>query len=174
MEVVKGPDSIREEKLSQMVMQYEESLIRMCAVYLRDIQLAEDAVQDTFVKAYKHLHSFRGDSSKKTWLMKIAINTCRDIRRQSWHRYVDRRVNLDFLPEPVFDPDPIASDVSLAVMRLPRKYLDVILLYYYQGMNTKEIADAINIPQRTVSSRLMRGRERLREMLEKEAAHETF
>ncbi|MBQ4074416.1 MAG: sigma-70 family RNA polymerase sigma factor [Clostridia bacterium] len=98
MEVVKGPDSIREEKLSQMVMQYEESLIRMCAVYLQDIQLAEDAVQDTFVKAYKHLHSFRGDSSEKTWLMKIAINTCRDIRRQSWHRYVDRRVNLDFLP----------------------------------------------------------------------------
>ena len=174
MEVVKGPDSIREKQLIHLMEQYEESLIRMCAVYLRDVQLAEDAVQDTFVKAYQHLHSFRGDSSEKTWLMRIAINTCKDIRRQSWHRYVDRRVNLDSLPEPVYDPAPIESDVALAVVRLPRKYLDVILLYYYQGMNTKEIADALNTPQRTISSRLMRGREKLRDMLEKEAVHETF
>ena len=67
-----------------LVAQNQEKLLRTCYLYLRDRQLAEDAVQETFLKAYRSLPAFRGDSSEKTWLMRIAVNTCRDLYRSEW------------------------------------------------------------------------------------------
>lgn len=75
MEFVKGPNNSHEEMLAHMVAQYEVMLLRTCYMYLHDQGLAEDATQETFLKAYKALDSFRGDSSEKTWLMRIAMNT---------------------------------------------------------------------------------------------------
>ena len=65
----------------------------MCCVYLRDASMAEDAVQETFLKAYRALDSFKGDSSEKTWLYSIAMNVCRDMRRLAW--YHAHRANDD-------------------------------------------------------------------------------
>ena len=59
-------------------------------------------------------------------------------------------------------------------MQLPKKYLDVVLLYYYQGMSAREIGETLKIPERTVSSRLLRARQKLRDMLEKEAQHACY
>lgn len=83
MEVVKGPDNIREEDLLRLMAQYKNDLMRMALAFLKDEALAEDAVQETFFKAYHALTAFRGDSSEKTWLMRIAINVCRNIRRDA-------------------------------------------------------------------------------------------
>ena len=83
MEVVKGPDNIREEELLRLMAQYKNDLMRMALAFLKDEALAEDAVQETFFKAYHALPAFRGDSSEKTWLMRIAINVCRNIRRDA-------------------------------------------------------------------------------------------
>ncbi len=80
MEVVTGPNISYEEMLAQMVAQYEVSLLRTCYMYLRDRELAEDATQEAFLKAYKALPTFRGECSEKTWLMRIAMNTCRDMK----------------------------------------------------------------------------------------------
>ncbi|MEG2187982.1 MAG: sigma factor, partial [Clostridia bacterium] len=66
MEVATAPDKIREETLRRMMTQYKNDLMRMCAACLKDSALAEDAVQETFIKAYKALETFRGDSSEKT------------------------------------------------------------------------------------------------------------
>ena len=76
MEVVKDPDNSRDQVLVQMVNQYQGMLLRMCYVYLRDMEQAKDATQETFLKAYKSLASFRGDCSEKSWLIRIAINIC--------------------------------------------------------------------------------------------------
>ena len=166
MEVVKGPDINQESKLIYLMEQYGEALLRMCHVYLRDSTLAEDAVQDTFVKAFKALDSVRGDCSEKAWLMRIAINTCKDIRRSAWYRYVDRRVTLEYVPTPSYMPTMEQSELVVEIMKLPKKYMEVVLLYYYQGLTTIEIGDALNIPNQTVSSRLRRAREKLRLTLE--------
>ena len=69
----------RQAALERLMAQYGTALLRMCCLYLRDYSLAEDAVQETFLKAYARLDTFRGDCSEQTWLMKIAINTCRDM-----------------------------------------------------------------------------------------------
>ena len=165
MEVVIGPDCAREEQLALLMDQYEVALKRMCCVYLRDAALAEDAVQETFVKAFKTLDSFRGESTQKTWLMRIAINTCKDMRRASWFRYVDRNVTLDGIPAPTCDRTYEQVELVMDVMRLPGKYMEVVLLYYYQGMTAREIAQVLKIPHQTVSSRLERARVKLRAAL---------
>ena len=166
MEAAMGPDNIQEERLVRLMDQYEVALLRMCCAYLHDASLAEDAVQETFVKAYKSFGSFRGESEEKTWLMRIAINTCKDMRRASWFRYVDRKKTLENIPAPIYDRTFEQAELAMDIMRLPRKYLEIVLLFYYQGMTVREIAQALKIPHQTVSSRLKRAREKLRATLE--------
>ena len=93
-------DMLREQALVQMVNEHQRMLLRLCYVYLRDEELARDAVQETFLKAYRGWAAFRGESSQKTWLTRIAVNTCKDLRRSAWHRHVDRSVTPESLPEP--------------------------------------------------------------------------
>lgn len=166
MEAIKDPDSRRDQTIERLITQYQTSLLRLCYVQLQDQALAEDAVQETFLKAYKGFASFRGDSSEKTWLTRIAVNTCRDFQRGGWFKHTDRRVTPDMLPVGTVQPDTEDLDLSLAVMKLPRKMREAILLYYYQDMSTEEIAETLDIAQSSVSNRLRRGREKLRKLLE--------
>ena len=166
MEAIKDPDSRRDQTIERLITQYQTSLLRLCYVQLQDQALAEDAVQETFLKAYKGFDSFRGDSSEKTWLTRIAVNTCRDFQRGGWFKHTDRRVTPDMLPVGTVQPDTEDLDLSLAVMKLPRKMRQAILLYYYQDMSTEEIAETLDIAQSSVSNRLRRGREKLRKLLE--------
>ena len=166
MEAVKDPDSRRDQTIERLITQHQTSLLRLCYVQLQDQALAEDAVQETFLKAYKGFDSFRGDSSEKTWLTRIAVNTCRDYQRGGWFKHTDRRVTPDMLPVGTVQPDTEDLDLSLAVMKLPRKMREAILLYYYQDMSTEEIAETLGIAQSSVSNRLRRGREKLRKLLE--------
>ena len=143
-----------DETLLRLMTEYEVPLRRMCCVYLRDEQLAADAVQETFLKAYLALDGFRGESSEKTWLMRIAVNVCHSMRRTGWMRFIDRRVTLDKLPEPTINADYSLTELTLDVMRLPQKLLDVVLLHDYQGFTTREIGQMLGIPYQTVISRL--------------------
>ena len=77
------------EILNRLVEQYQTPLRRMCFIMLRDEELAKDAVQDTFLKVYKNIDVFRGECSEKTWLMQIAVNTCRDVKRSAWFFHSD-------------------------------------------------------------------------------------
>ena len=166
MEVVTGPDSILEQTICRMVDEYQTALLRACYVCLHDRQLAEDAVQETFIKAYKTLDTFRGECGEKTWLMKVAVNTCRDMLRSKWFRHLDRRVTPDELPEAATQPEAEDMALTLSVMNLPQKYREVTLLYYYENMTMVEIAEALGVSQSTVSTRLTRARARLRQTLE--------
>ncbi|NLX82605.1 MAG: sigma-70 family RNA polymerase sigma factor [Clostridiales bacterium] len=155
----------KEESITRMMEQYGPSLIRTCFLYLKDAQLAEDAAQETFLKAYRNLDRFRGECSEKTWLMRIAMNTCHDIRRNSWFRFVDRRVAVAdkaASEEPEFIRD---STVTQAVMNLSAKYREVILLRYYQQMTTSEIAHTLSTSFNTIKSRLLRARRLLSDEL---------
>ena len=81
MGMIQAPNQTPADRLDQMVRQYEKDLLRICCIYLRDRTAAEDVVQETFLKAFRNIESFRGESSEKTWLIRIAINCCRDYRR---------------------------------------------------------------------------------------------
>ena len=153
-------------ELERLVEQYQTAVLRTCYLYLCDRSQAEDAVQETFLKVYKGLDTFRGESSEKTWIMKIAMNTCYKMNRSGWSRFINRRVTPEMLPETSVPFEEKDDELTRAVIRLPIRLREVILLYYYQGLNVNEIAEALGISQPSVSGRLKRGRERLKDMLE--------
>lgn len=164
MTPVQGPD--REERLNQMVLTYEKDLLRLCCVYLRDIELARDAVQETFLKAFRRMDKFEGKAGEKTWLTRIAINTCKDMLRGSWFRHVDLSAVLEDLPLPVSPPSVEHIALTSAIMALPRRYMEVILLHCDQGMNIRETAQALGITPPAVINRLKKARSALRIALE--------
>lgn len=174
METVKGPDRNHEELLISLVDQYQHSLLRLCFIYLHDKALAEDAVQETFLKAFKSLSSFRGESSAKTWLTRIAMNTCRDMQRSAWFRFTDRRVTPEDVPPVSVHPfeDGASDELAQAIIKLPLKQKEVILLYYYHDMTMREIADTLGIGVSSISGRLKHAHAKLRNLLEKEEAYE--
>ncbi|HIS96084.1 MAG TPA: sigma-70 family RNA polymerase sigma factor [Candidatus Ventricola gallistercoris] len=141
---------------------YEKDLLRMCCMYLRDMNMAEDAVQETFLKAYNALSSFRGDSSEKTWLYRIAVNVCNDMRRNAWYRFIDKRIDLDRLQIPVEAQSEESLALMTEIMRLPRKWMEVVLLYYYEDIRIPQIAEMLGVSQTMVSRRLKKARELLK------------
>ena len=171
METVKGPDSL-EKEVERMVGLYQLPLLRLCYAYLHDEDLAKDAVQETFIKAYRNLGSFRRDASERTWLNRIAINTCKDLRRTGWFRHVDRSMTPDMLPEAAKPADEQNESLTLAVMNLPVKLREAALLCWLQGMTYEEAADTLGITHQAVSSRLNRARKKLRRALEGSDDHD--
>ena len=161
MQEIKAPDPCLEEQFTELVNSYQTSLLRMCYLYLHDLNLAEDAVQETFIKAYRAMSSFRQDSSLKTWLMRIAINTCRDMQRGSWWKRMDRNLTLDQLAEESVSFPIEAVTVNIEIAKLPTKLREVVLLYYYQCLKIEEIALALNISVSSVSGRLKRAKGKL-------------
>lgn len=169
---IQAPELTPLEQLDQWILTYEKDLLRICCMYLRDWSAAEDAVQETLLKAYKQMDSFRGDSHVKTWLTQIALNQCRDMRRSAWYRYVDARVCVDQLP--VTTPPPSADHLalSMAIMKLRPRYLEVVLLYFYEGYRMKEIARMLHITEAAVSARIRKAKQKLKIELEGGNDHE--
>lgn len=156
----------RDQRFERLVEQYQEDVLRTCFFYLRDKTLAEDATQETFLKVYRSLDAFRGESSEKTWILKIAMHACYDINHSGWFRFMNRHVTPETLPEPCAASAEEDLALAAAVMELPRKLREVILLRYYQQLNVSEIARALHLSHSSVSGRLRRGRERLKKALE--------
>lgn len=163
----------REETLTRMVAEYQGMLLRLCYISLRDVELARDATQETFLKAYRRMDSFSGRCSEKTWLSRIATNTCRSMQRSAWYRHTERRITPEELPlaaEMACTEDEM--DVMCSIMMLPEKLKEVVLLHYWQDISVSEMARTLGIAHASVSGRLKRARERLRGLLDGRDFHE--
>lgn len=151
--------------LERWMKEYGNDLLRLCFLTLSDYALAEDALQEAFLKAFQSHDRFKGDSSEKTWLTRIALNCCHDLRRKAWWKRIDLDVELDRIPD-TSDPFSKADDtVTREVLRLPPKYREPILLFYFQDFSTQEVAGILGISQATALTRLRRARLRLKDAL---------
>lgn len=173
MSIVKGPDAALENNqiIEHIVQQYQTMLLKICYLQLKDRSLAEDAVQETFLKVYRNLHAFRQEASEKTWLIKIALNTCRDIHRSGWFRHTDRKITPEMLPEATTPFEEKDEELVLALLALPLKLREVMQLHYYQNYSVNEISHLLGIAQSSVSGRLKRGRDKIRTALEGRTTH---
>ncbi len=152
--------------LERAMAQWEVPLLRTCCLILRDAALAEDAVQDTFLKAWRAFGDFKGESTEKTWLMRIAVNCCRDVQRRSWFRRVDRKVALEDLPEPSTPFSAPDDTLTRAILSLPDGLRQTVTLRFYQGFTVEEIAQMTRCSRRTVHYRLDKAERILRDALE--------
>ncbi len=166
MSEVKVPDETQWVDLSRWMDSYGDMLVRLAYGVLKDSFLAQDAAQDAFVKAYQNRASFRGDCSEKTYLTCILMNTCRDYLRTAWMKRIDHQVSLDQLPEPYANAPMPDRTVIQAVLALPLKLRQVILLRYWQNMKIKEIGEALRLSPETVKKRLRRANQKLGAQLE--------
>lgn len=151
MDVVKGPDACPRELIDGWIMLYERELLRLCCAYLKDLQFAEEAVQEVFVKAYRHSGTFRGGSSPRTWLTRIAINECKNILRSRRYREAASVISYDQI-EGAYDPDwALHTALRAEIMGLPCRQRDAVLLRYYQDMSLTETARALGVSPATAS-----------------------
>ena len=156
----------RRMTIEELIDQYGDGILRLCLLYLGDRHLAEDAFQETYLKAWTGLEGFRGESSHKTWLTRIALNTCRSMLRTKWFRLLRRTQDIETLLDLPAPEDAASPDLARELCTLPGKYREVILMYYYENMNTRENAEMLHLPAGTVSTRLRTAKRLLRTMLE--------
>lgn len=171
-----GADTMSPDQLSALIDKYGQTVLRTAYLYLKDQSRAEDISQEVFLKLYKANRTFDSAEHEKAFVLRVTINMCKDQLKSFW----SKRIVLDDTKEPAPSGD-IAEVVAEADARkrlfqlvtdLPQPFRSVIILYYYEGMNTREISDTLGIPDATVRSRLKRARERLSRSLMKGGADE--
>lgn len=138
---------------------------RAALCYCKNQRDAEDVVQNAFLKLLQREVEFEDGEHARKWLVRVAVNECKNIWKSYWHRNV---ISLDALAyEGAAKGTEVQKELLQAVMELPPKYRIVVHLYYYEGYQVREIARMLRLSQSNVQIRLMRGREKLRDYLEK-------
>lgn len=173
-----------------LVIKYQRRIQRLIGRMVRDVDLVEDIAQETFIRAYRALHQFRGDAQFYTWLYRIAVNTAKkfllELKRDptvsesafkstddddetSWSRI---EPTTDETPESVLAAKEIATVVSVALDALPEDLKQALSLREIDGMSYEEISTLMNCPIGTVRSRIFRAREaisaKVKPLLEKQ------
>lgn len=153
--------------LEELMSRYGDSIQRICVVYLLDYQLAEDAVQETFIKAMKSYGSFRGEASEKTWITRIAINCCKNIRRTRWFQHYRNE-----LPDILYSGSNDLSEsvvekkvVFDALSELGELDRELIVMHYYEELSIDEISRIIGKNTNTTRQKLFRARNRIKKLL---------
>ncbi|EEL35851.1 MULTISPECIES: sigma-70 family RNA polymerase sigma factor [Bacillus cereus group] len=142
----------KEDLIDEIMNKYGQEALQLVYSYVNNKEVAEDLTQDIFVKCYKSLHTYKGNSNLKTWLWRIAINHCKDYLK-SWYNKKVIVTEDDFTymksqkesVEQTVIQNAEDSRLASAVMNLPIKYREVIYLFYYEELAIKEIA-TISLP----------------------------
>lgn len=156
-----------------LVLKYQHRVLKLVSRFVNDAAEAEDVAQEAFLKAYRALPAFRGDSAFYTWLYRIAINTAKNALVSNRRRPVDFDLDLQDpdqyerqarlkeadTPEGVLLTDEIRLVVEKALEQLPEDLRTAIVLRELEGLSYEEIAEAMDCPVGTVRSRIFRARE---------------
>ncbi|HBA69696.1 MAG TPA: hypothetical protein DCZ40_10125, partial [Lachnospiraceae bacterium] len=171
-----------QEEIAGIYQRQYKMVYQICFMLMKNTPDAEDAAQTVFRKVIERDTPFRDPEHEKAWLIKVTLNGCRKVWRSAWYRHADV-VAMEEMPEGSIEEAGNAMEAGIlkrernreileAVMRLPRKYREVIHLFYFQQMNIKEISAATGRKESTVTSQLTRGREMLKKYLKEEYQYE--
>lgn len=152
----------REALARRLVDTYSDQLLRLAYSLLNNVPDAQDVCQEALLKGLDHANDFESREHERAWLIRVTVNLCKNLRRSPWHT---RTVGLDTVAEQTaFQPEE--GGVLEEVQQLPAKYREVLVLYYYMGYDTNEIADILGIRADAVRARMSRARQKLRLGLE--------
>ena len=158
--------------IGTLMREYGNDVLRTAYSFVRDKEAAKDLFQETFIKANYNLDKFRGESSVKTWLIRITVNVCKDNLKSAYQKKVvpmtqveedSLRVEDDYEQIENEDRD---EQIRRAVNSLPEIYREVVLCVYFKEMSVADASASLGVPEGTVKSRLARAREVLKSKLE--------
>ena len=172
-ELVKRVQAGDKKAFDLLVLKYQHKIIQLINRFVRDQDEAQDIAQDTFIRAYKALPAFRGDSAFYTWIYRIAINLAKNHLSTRLRRPSDDDIDIELAeqiegnlslkdhetPEKLLMGDELGQVVRQALEKLPDELRTAIMLRELDGLSYDEIAEAMNCPVGTVRSRISRARE---------------
>ena len=154
-----------------LVLKYQSRLISTAFKYVKDIQIAEDITQESLIKSFKSINSFREDSSFYTWVYRITVNTAKNFliskKRKDELLQTDlseegsidiESVNTDS-PDEIFDATELQIIITRTLNQLGEETKTALTLREFEGLSYEQIAEVVNCPVGTVRSRIFRGRE---------------
>ncbi|WP_017754806.1 sigma-70 family RNA polymerase sigma factor [Calidifontibacillus oryziterrae] len=180
MDVIERLKNKDEQALIELMNEYGDYLLRTSYLLVKDMQVAEEAVQDTFIVAYRKINQLHDSLKIKSWLAKIAINQCRArMRRWSWKNVLLKfnqneiekelsHTNLqdEEIPEVLILKFSRNQQLYKSIQQLDYMYREVITLFYFNQLSIEEIAALLKEKENTIKTRLRRGRSKLKIMLE--------
>ncbi len=160
---------MEQERAEELVARYTDMLLRIGYTWLGDLDDAQDVCQMALIKAWEADRSFPSPQEEKAWMIRVAVNLCKDWKKSAWVR---RRARLEEGVDLAAAPPPEGGMVEL-VQTLPLKYRQVVYLRYFEGYQVQEIAGLLGVAPAAVSNRLSRARRKLKQLCE-EGAYETI
>jgi RNA polymerase sigma-70 factor (ECF subfamily) len=151
-----------EAEAGRAVEKYADTVRRICFIHLKNHTDVEDVFQDVFLKYLLHGGTFESDDHERAWLVRVAINSCKDLLKSFFRRKV---VSIDEVTAELSYVQDENRDVLEAVLKLPEKYKDVIYLFYYEGYTAVEIAKILGKNENTIYTWLSRAKAKLKEAL---------
>ena len=151
-----------ETEVNRAVEEYADMIRRVCFYHLKNRADSEDVFQEVFLKYMLHEEPFSDKDHERAWLLRVAINACKDYLKSFFRRNV---ISMELINEMEAEIQDGHREVLDAVLSLPKKYKDVIYLHYYEGYSAPEIGKILNKKENTVYSLLSRGRNLLKDFL---------
>ena len=158
----------KKERLEQIFWDYYQLIYRVAFSQVKNHADAEDITQEVFLKIIRHDMRYQSMEHERAWIVRVTINLCRDLLKSKWHK---TSVSMEEVSEAQRGScenfTEIQDDMMWAVLQLPEKYRNCLYLFYYEDYSIKEIAQSLEMPENTVKTNLKRGRQALKEFLEK-------
>ena len=172
-ELVKRAQAGDQNAYNMLVKKYQYKVINLVGRFVHDSEDAQDVAQEAFIKAYKGLNSFRGDSAFYTWLYRIAVNSAKNFLLSQSRRHADQQIEVEdaeymdngalirdnATPDKVLSSQILEEQIYDAIHRLPEDLKTAITLRELEGMSYEQIAATMDCPIGTVRSRIFRARE---------------
>ncbi|NGQ94149.1 sigma-70 family RNA polymerase sigma factor [Brevibacillus sp. SYP-B805] len=166
----------KDARFEQVMREYGTRILRLVCFFVKDPSLAEDITQDVFVKVYRHLADFRGESAMHTWIYRIAVNECKGYLRSWSFRNLLLKPLADCTAERTVEAEVLANlereGIVRQVMKLAPAYRQVIALHYYAELSTAEIAEILGTSEGAVRTKLHRARQQLKALMTREEGKE--
>ncbi|SET21835.1 RNA polymerase sigma-70 factor, ECF subfamily [Oceanobacillus limi] len=167
----------REDAIEWIMEEYGEGLKRFIFFYVKNRAQTDDLFQEVLLTVYQKLDTYEERASLKNWLYRVTANRCKDYLRSPIHRLITWKDQMkekadDSTPEQAYLLDEQKHTVIEAIIELPIKYREVLILQYYKEFSIQEISDLLHVNPSTVKTRIKRAKEKLKSTLKEEFLHE--
>lgn len=161
-----------ENKVLEYYEAYKDTVYKLAYSYCKNKNQAEDAFQEVFYKFIKSNPKFKNPEHEKAWFIRTTINVCKDILKSKWNNAVVQLEEWDSSHTFQEEPDDVFDELRENILALPEKYHVPIHLYYYEEYSVREIARLLHRSESAVQTQLQRGREKIKEAMERSDKHE--